>query len=87
MSRYAAVKPYVLPESLDHLGGPTAGGIALPRHVDWGPRHVYDLTDEASFRLMYERVVREAQTREDLDAYLNAMPLRKMGRDLFLPSR
>ncbi|MEV5770345.1 hypothetical protein [Streptomyces antimycoticus] len=36
MSRYAAAKPYVLPESLDKLGGPTAGSVTLPRHIDWG---------------------------------------------------
>ncbi|GAA3362028.1 hypothetical protein GCM10017744_051100 [Streptomyces antimycoticus] len=34
---------------------------------------------------MYERVIREAQTRDDLNAYLNAMSLQKMWRDLFLP--
>ncbi|MCG0284840.1 hypothetical protein [Streptomyces sp. PSAA01] len=85
MSRYAAAKPYVLPESLDELGGPTAGSVTLPRHIDWGPRYVYDLTDEADLRLMYERVIREAQTRDDLNAYLNAMTLRRMWRDLFLP--
>ncbi|MEV8057221.1 hypothetical protein AB0P37_11990 [Streptomyces antimycoticus] len=85
MSRYAAAKPYVLPDSLDELGGPTAGSVTLPRHIDWGPRYVYDLTDKADFRLMYERVIREAQTREDLEAYLDAMYLRKMWHDLFLP--
>ncbi|BBJ47048.1 hypothetical protein SSPO_097660 [Streptomyces antimycoticus] len=85
MSRYAAAKPYVLPESLDELSGPTAGSVTLPRHIDWGPRYVYDLADEADFQLMYERVIRGAQTRDDLNAYLNAMSLRKMWRDLFLP--
>ncbi|GAA2290892.1 hypothetical protein [Streptomyces violaceusniger] len=85
MSRYAAAKPYLLPESLAQLDGPTTGGVTLPRHIDWGPHYVYDLADEADFRLMYERVIREAQTRDDLNAYLNAMSLRKMWRDLFLP--
>ncbi|AEM80212.1 hypothetical protein [Streptomyces violaceusniger] len=85
MSGYAAAKPYVLPESLDELSGPTVGGSTLPRHIDWGPRYVYDLADEADFRLMYERVIREAQTRDDLNAYLNAMSLRKVWRNLFLP--
>ncbi|MEE4594215.1 hypothetical protein V2J94_20390 [Streptomyces sp. DSM 41524] len=85
MSRYAAAKPYVLPESLDELCGPTVGSVTLPRHIDWGPRYVYDLTDEADFQLMYERVIREAQTRDDLNTYLNVMPLRRMWRYLFLP--
>ncbi|MGV9847295.1 hypothetical protein ACWDWU_00605 [Streptomyces sp. NPDC003442] len=79
MSRCAAAKPYVLPESLAELGGPTAGGVTLPRHIDWGPHYVYDLAGEADFRLMYERVIREAQTRDDLDAYLHATSLWGLG--------
>ncbi|AUA12415.1 MULTISPECIES: hypothetical protein [Streptomyces] len=85
MSRYAAAKPYVLPESLDELGGPTAGCVTLPRHIDWGPHYLYDLADEADLRLMYERVIREAQTRDDLNAYLHATSLRQVWRELFLP--
>ncbi|MET7906332.1 hypothetical protein ABZS86_34740 [Streptomyces sp. NPDC005355] len=52
MSRYAAAKPYVLPTSLTALDGPTTGTAMLPRHIDWGPHYVYDLADEADFRLM-----------------------------------
>ncbi|GAA2339532.1 hypothetical protein [Streptomyces cuspidosporus] len=85
MSRYAAAKPYVLPESLAELDGPTTDGVTLPRHIDWGPHYIYDLADEADFRLMYERVIREGQTRDELNAYLNATSLRQVWRDLFLP--
>ncbi|MFE2183010.1 hypothetical protein [Streptomyces sp. NPDC059455] len=85
MSKCAAAKPYVLPESLAELGGPTAGGVTLPRHIGWGPHYVYDLADEADFRLMYERVIREAQTRDGLNAYLHATSLRQVWHDLFLP--
>ncbi|MEU0811374.1 hypothetical protein [Streptomyces sp. NPDC005970] len=85
MSRYAAAKPYVLLESLAELDGPTTGGVTLPRHIDWGPHYIYDLADEADIRLMYERVIREAQTRDDLNAYLNATWLRQVWCDLFLP--
>lgn len=85
MSRYAAAKPYALPESLGKLDGPTTGSVTLPRHIDWGPHYIYDLADEADLRLMYERVIREAQTGDDLKTYLNARSLRQMWRDLFLP--
>lgn len=78
-------KPYVLPGSLTELDGPTTGSVTLPRHIDWGPHYVYDLADEADFRLMYERVIREAQTRDDLNAYLNATSLRRGWWGLFLP--
>ncbi|MEU5030243.1 hypothetical protein [Streptomyces milbemycinicus] len=66
-------------------GRATTGGVTLPRHIDWGPHYIYDLADEADFRLMYERVIREAQTRDDLNAYLHATSLRQVWHDLFLP--
>jgi hypothetical protein len=47
MSRYAAARVYVLPESLGDLTGPTSGSVTLPQHIDWGPHHEYDLADEA----------------------------------------
>lgn len=85
MSRYAEAKPYALPTSLAELSGPTVGTVVLPRHIDWGPHYEYDLTDVADVLLMYERVIREAQTVADLDTYLNASVLRWVWRDLFLP--
>lgn len=86
MSRYAAARIYALPESLDDLVGPTSGTVTLPRHIDWGPHYEYDLADEADLLLMYERVVREAQSAADLRAHLNADLLRRHWRDLFLPT-
>jgi hypothetical protein len=77
---------YALPESLDELVGPTTGAMTLPRHIDWGPHYVYDLTDEADLLLMYERVIREAQAPADLRTHLNATLLRRHWTDLFLPS-
>lgn len=86
MSRQAAARIYALPESLDELVGPSAGTVILPRHIDWGPHYEYDLADEADLLLMYERVIREAQTAADLRAYLNAHLLRQHRTDLFLPA-
>lgn len=85
MNRYTAAKPYTLPTSLSELDGPTTGTVTLPRHLDWGPRYVYDLTDKADVVLMYERVIREAQTPADLQTYLNGALLRRLWADLFLP--
>jgi hypothetical protein len=85
MNRYAAAKPYTLPTALAELDGPTTGTVTLPRHLDWGPRYVYDLADQADVVLMYERVIREAQTPADLETYLNGPLLRQLWADLFLP--
>ena len=86
MSRYAAARIYALPESLDELVGPTSGTVTLPRHIDWGPHYEYELADEADLLLMYERVIREAQSPADLQSHLNADLLRRHWMDLFLPS-
>jgi hypothetical protein len=86
MSRYAAARVYVLPESLGDLAGPTSGNVTLPRHIDWGPHYEYDLADEADLVLMYERVIREAQSASDLRSYLNADLVRRHWANLFLPS-
>ena len=86
MNRYAAAKPYALPASLDELAGPTSGAFTLPRHLDWGPEYIYDIADKADLVLMYERVIREAQTPSDLRTHLNATLLRRLWPDLFLPA-
>ncbi|GCB43189.1 hypothetical protein [Streptomyces sp. NL15-2K] len=86
MSRYAAARIYALPESLDELVGLASGAVTLSRHIDWGPRYEYDLADDADLLLMYERVIREAQSAADLRAHLNASLLRRHWTDLFLPA-
>src|SRR5947207_1582900 len=86
MSRYAAARIVALPESLDELVGPPSGAVTLPRHIDWGPHYEYDLADEADLVLMYERVIREAQSTADLSAYLSTDLLRRHWTGLFLPT-
>ncbi|MFF4423889.1 hypothetical protein ACFY04_24435 [Streptomyces sp. NPDC001549] len=84
-SRYAQLRPYTLPDSLGKLSGPVDGLVVLPRHLDWGPHYEYDLSDDADVLLMYERVIREAQTPGDLHAHLDIAVLRTHWRALFLP--
>ncbi|RAJ38335.1 hypothetical protein K353_04269 [Kitasatospora sp. SolWspMP-SS2h] len=85
MSRYAVAKPYALPASLDRLTGPTTGPVVLPRYLDWGPPYTYDLTDQADLVLMYERVIREAQSPADLHDHLDRATLLRIWPELFLP--
>jgi hypothetical protein len=86
MSRYAAARIYALPKSLDELVGPTSGAPTLLRHIDWGPAYEYDLSDGADLLLMYERVIREAQTTADLYSHLNTDLLHEHWAELFLPA-
>ncbi|GHA96488.1 hypothetical protein GCM10010305_45070 [Streptomyces termitum] len=86
MSRYAEARLYVVPESLEELEGPTEGCVRLPRHIDWGPAYEYELTDPTDLAVMYERVLREARLREDLQAYLDGTTLRRLWGRLVLPA-
>jgi hypothetical protein len=84
---YAAFRPYVTPQSLDELTGPTGGEITLPGNLDWGPRRTYDLDDPADVRIFYMRVVRESARPEDLSRFLNARVLRQFWSQLILTPR
>ena len=86
MSRYAAAKPYAVPISLAELTGPTEGVVRLPRHIDWGPDYGYELADSADLAVMYERVIRESRTAEDLAAFLDAATLRRLWPSLIIPA-
>lgn len=78
-------RPYTLPDDLGRLTGPANGTVVLPRHLDWGPPYTYDLAEPADLVLMYERVIREAQTPTDLHDHLHRATLLRLWPELFLP--
>lgn len=84
---YGALRPYVVPATLEELTGPSRGVISLPRHLDWGPKRSYDLEQIADARLMYMRVIRESATPDDLRRFLNTALLRRLWPELVLPPR
>lgn len=87
-TRYVEHRPYVVPERLEELTGPTDGTIRLPSRLDWsGARRTYNLAVPAERNVLYERVIREALLVEDLDSYLNAEVLLRVWRHLYLPTR
>lgn len=81
--RYA--KPYVVPERLDLLRGPTGGTVRLPRHLDWSGRGVYDLDSPGRIVDLYRTVLIEAVSADDLSAYLDESTLRRLWAYLWLP--
>ena len=81
--RYA--RPYVLPQSLELLVGPTSGIIRLPRHLDWSGNATYDLDAPGRLVDLYRTVIIEAATPEDLHAYLEAGTLRRLWAYIWLP--
>ncbi|MFF5204725.1 hypothetical protein [Streptosporangium sp. NPDC000396] len=84
-SHYASRHVYLVPMDLSELAGPVTGVVELPAHLDWSEQRVYDLSDDAQLGLMYERVIREAATLDDLRTHLNSQVLTRVWPRLYLP--
>jgi hypothetical protein len=79
-------RPYAVPGSLADLAGPVSGVVRLPASVGWTGRTEYDLDDDADRDVLYERVLVEATSVEDVTAVLDETLLRSNWRRLFLPA-
>jgi hypothetical protein len=74
----------VVAASLADLQGPTHSTVELPIWLFWYPDRTFDLDEPGMLRWMYQVVLREASSTEDL-AYLNGDLLIALWPDLFLP--
>jgi hypothetical protein len=70
--------------SLAALQGPTHGTVELPIWLFWHPDRTFDLDGPGMLPWMYQTVLREARSTEDL-AYLNGDMLIALWPDLYLP--
>ena len=85
---YGDQRPYPDPPArLADLTGPTSGRIELPITIDWGPKRVYDMGHDADRRVVYEFVLQEASTTEELGRYVNGEILAGVWPRLWLPRR
>jgi hypothetical protein len=84
-SRYADQRPYVVAERLDELHGPTAGVVELDHSLDWSGRARYNLDSPRRLASMYETVLREANSAEDLIRWLDGATLVRLWSQLVLP--
>jgi hypothetical protein len=84
-SRYADQRPYAVAESLDDLRGPTNGTVVLDRRLDWSGRARYDLANPRRLASMYETVLREATSPEDLARWLDRPTLVRLWPELVVP--
>lgn len=78
-------RPVVVVDDLASLHGPAAGVVTLPITLNWTPRTRYDLAGEAAQRSLYQVVLREAHTEDEIETYLNADLLRRLWGTLTLP--
>ena len=86
-SRYADQRHYVVPTSLADLHGPAGGQVTLNRAMDWSGDSTYDLDDPGDLQVMYQTVLNQAATVDDLSRWLNADTLRQVWPRLWLPAR
>ena len=85
---YGDHRPYPDPPArLSDLTGPTSGPIELPISIDWGPRRVYDMAHDADRRVVYEVVLQEAASTEEVARYVNGAVLVQVWPRLWLPRR
>ena len=74
----------VVAASLADLKGPTEGTVELPIWLFWYPDRTFDLDEPGMLPWVYQVVLREASSTEDL-AYLNGEMLTALWPDLYLP--
>jgi hypothetical protein len=84
-SRYADQRPYAIVCSLADLHGPMASTVVLDRRLDWSGRARYDLTNPRRLATMYETVLREATSPDDLARWLDRATLVRLWAELVLP--
>jgi hypothetical protein len=75
----------VVVTDLSRLHGPTGGVVELPHRLFWQPDRRVNLDNPAVLAWMYETVLREAVTDEELCAWLDEQTLRRLWDDLFFP--
>jgi hypothetical protein len=74
----------VVAPSLADLRGPAHGTVELPIWLFWYPDRTFDLDEPGMLTWMYQVVLREARSSEDL-AYLNGELLTARWPELYLP--
>jgi hypothetical protein len=86
-SRYQDQRHYVVVASLDELRGPTHGTVKLDPWLDWSGDPRYDVDDAGDQVVLYQTVLNEAQTPDDLRRWLDGITLRRLWPSLWLPGR
>lgn len=78
-------RPAVVVRTLTELAGPTRGVVELPVRLMWNAERTFDLGDPDQLLWMYENVLRETASADDLRALINGRTLRRVWRLLNLP--
>ncbi|GIE90089.1 hypothetical protein [Actinoplanes regularis] len=87
--RSAGTRAPAVPDRIDDLHGHSVGVLEVPHHMACGhaSSRRYDLDDPAQLRHAYEQVLCEAAGCNEVQDLINPSMLRKVWRDLHLPSK
>ena len=83
--RFADLKPYAFPASLQELHGPEAGEIELPLHILWSPGSKIESLDTTTGRSRAYQAVLSEGSAEDICRFVNSDALIGIWPDLDLP--
>lgn len=88
-NRSAARRAPAVPDRIENLHGNSLGILEVPHHMSCGhaSRRRYDLADPAQLRHAYQQVLCEAAGCGEVEELINPVTLRRVWRDLHLPSR
>lgn len=86
-SRYSDQRHYVVPATLSDLRRPQGGTVTLDRSLDWSGDGTYDLDDTGDLQVMYQTVLNQATTPDELSRWLNSRCLRRLWSELWLPAQ
>ncbi len=75
----------VVVDDLSELRGPTGGVVELPHRLFWQPDRHVDLGEPPLLAWLYETVLREAATVEELRTWLDGPTLIRLWPELFVP--
>ena len=88
-NRSAARRAPAVPNRIDDLHGNSLGVLEVPHHMGCGhaSRRRSDLEDPVQLRHAYQKVLCEAAGCVEVEDLINPATLRRVWRDLHLPSR
>jgi hypothetical protein len=86
-SRYSDQRHYVVPATLSELRGPHDGTVTIDRSLDWSGDGTYDLDDAGDLQVMYQTVLNQATTPDELSRWIDGGLLRRLWPELWLPAR
>jgi len=80
-------RPTFVPDKLDDLRGPICGSVTLPLMLDWTPANTYNVENRSSLCRLYETVLSEATSEDDIIMYVDKNTLFSLWDELRIPRR